>query len=840
MRLTKFCPAMFLAVLGATAPSQTAPAKNLHDYITKVKPWDAVASGPLMAVEWDSVNPDDGVPLGLAAYERKPFKAGGLTVLAPDRTIDFTDDDLPSAYDMLTTDEKIGFLLATLSPSDLQKMSARGISANELRGEQRAALLSILPKPVMYMQGQIEKIHGFSSREMPKPVPDDQLGNVRLQVSRGLSILYSAVNEGNGVSASNLNSLDYRGPSGTTVVHSGMMGRRFAGALSGRVVDNFERKGDLAWTDPRLDAQIDLTGPTQLGALVTLVRRQTGVEIYADARICDLVVGFIGAHARAGDILHGLCLAVTGAIRRVGSIYLLTWSKDGEASREVRLTARKALADAQIRGNVIQWMASVSSRRALDSVGFPEPDLAGVQGISSDRVSSDTSEFHSGWVELSALPDGVRELVKMDSEARTVNRGGVPIDSLQGKVRLTPTYGYRLMLPDGRPLEFHPLQLPLHQQVNVPKSAGTSKPLEFAKMPAGSAVGLRSDEPGVVADFCEKLKSYGISEMWLESRRRTAIQSAIDAGIKVDLVIRPWRLLPGERCPDIDRNVVGQTGSQLNVVPEARCDPSSKETWSFGDSCSPTDVGLTEHLRRVIDLVPPKGLNRIVVLDAMPPGYREPLASGMFVGAPSSFVIEGPVHASLMQATPLLGEFGYTLALRIGFIRKHGMDPIDLLQTNRVGLCPPAPFFDRAPFRNPFEGGYFYPNTSGTPPSLFHEWLTVRYEAVKIAYRSLMDALTGTAVPLYAEYQVPPKYMMGSYRSVSVIPYQAVQPEKFPSAGSVLDQTINSLNAEDEQGALNYPIPQDFQIARCFDLGDVPVRRVPTYLRYLFRPAATK
>ena len=54
--------------------------------------------------------------------------------------------------------------------------------------------------------------------------------------------------------------------------------------------------------------------------------------------------------------------------------------------------------------------------------------------------------------------------------------------------------------------------------------------------------------------------------------------------------------------------------------------------------------------------------------------------------------------------------------------------------------------------------------------------------------------------------------------------------------GVIRNVTINPLNAEDEQGTLIHPMPDDLGYATCFDLTDTPAKKWPAYLRYLFHP----
>jgi len=155
-----FIPTMFLSLAqGPTKPQQPGPSITLTQYIESMH-WDPAKSGPLIAIEAEKLYINDDGPNDLSGFEQKMVKAGKLSVIAQNWAISLEDEDLPNAYQALSPDEKLIFLLATLSSGDLRKLTGEGLSPQDLTGEQRAALVSMIPKPLTYLAGET---HGNGS-----------------------------------------------------------------------------------------------------------------------------------------------------------------------------------------------------------------------------------------------------------------------------------------------------------------------------------------------------------------------------------------------------------------------------------------------------------------------------------------------------------------------------------------------------------------------------------------------------------------------------------------------------------------------------------------------------
>jgi len=585
--------------VGNCASVQASPPEdepiNLRTYVAKVLRWHPAASGTLVGIDLDKTYPDDGAAKNLSAYERKIVKLGNLSVLVPDRMVVFDDEDLPSPYDLLSDDEKIDFLLATLGPAELRKLNGDGLRADDLRDEQHAAFLSMLPKPFKYQEGTVSGIQGTETGEDIR-LPDDKLGQIRLQLHRGVLVSFGMkLEQNNGRSSQLISSLQYRGHDGDQIaILAGESGIE-SSALPGRIVKSVERKSEIDWTQHALAAEFQLRPKTTVGETVAAIRTRTGLEIYADRRIRSFELDAIGTRCRVGDLLRGMTLAVGGAIRKVGPVYVLTPQLEGQKAKETRLATRKYLENRQIHGRVSAWQAEVERRGLLKQLAFGPVDSFDGPSIPKNLYAESENPEPEHWVALTQLPGAIASAIK-DSEAEPQPpTPGVLDPAMKGKVSVTFCAGFRFVLPDGRPLGYKLINQEPHTVEAKPDPAVDDSAKDFRQLKFSSVVAFRSDDPATVQQLCESAKKFHIPEIWLDSRSQEAVATAVRSGLTVDLVIRPWRVLPGESCADPDRTVMGSVGSKLNEVPETRIQPLNFRTVTYFDSFSPEDAGLSAH-----------------------------------------------------------------------------------------------------------------------------------------------------------------------------------------------------------------------------------------------------
>jgi hypothetical protein len=316
-------------------------------------------------------------------------------------------------------------------------------------------------------------------------------------------------------------------------------------------------------------------------------------------------------------------------------------------------------------------------------------------------------------------------------------------------------------------------------------------------------------------------------------------------------VIRPFLLLKGESNADTDRNLIGQTGSQLDELPEARFDPSTRRIDSFANSISPGSSDLMAHWNRFAGLIPKAGIHRIVVLDDEPGGYEQPVGSRTSNGA--SFISTGGgsvminnawTQEALRSSASELFDFGYTVYLRLEFLRTHQIDPIDLKLPNRSSFAPPIPYFEY-----PIMGagpGRQYPGLDfpliqrGATDGMSQDWHAMRHAFMAPAMAGLIDKLSPFCNSIYLEGPKPNTYRASSFpqRVVKTGPWES--PPDWSGSSFITFISFGPQNTEDEQGELVWRPFVSATKPFCFDLRDVPKDRFSSYLRYLLKsPAAS-
>lgn len=820
---------------------QVEPLITLSQYIDSLH-WDSKKSGPLIAINAAELYIDDDAPKTWAGFEQKLVKSGSVNVVAQNWQVALDDSDLPNPYQALSQDQKLIFLLANMDASEIAKLTSEGISAAELRGEERQALLSMLPKPLTYFSGMADG-ESFSGSSPMETLPDHELEHVKLQFRKGLTVTFGAVaTRQNGQSATSLSSLNYGAGGPVPAVHSSFARRFGRGpAYPGRIVESKERKSQISWGDPRLSKAIRLTSSSRLSEVVSAIRAETGIEIYADVRISGLTVNTVGASASAGDLLRGLALAVGGAVRQVGSAYVLTSSIDGTATEETKLRAHLAIGQLEIQDRLVQWEEAVGSHGFLESLAFSPDDRFQGRSISADMIGGRRDSFEAGWVPLSRLPASIQAAVShSSSQGRHSNDAVGPVPELEGKAKLGSELGYRFVLPDGRPLEyqrFNALNWKPASMSDV-NSKESGIPIDPSKLAPGSAVAIGAGDPATVTRLCADIKNSGMSEVWLDSTSPSAIEAAQASGLTVDLIVHPWSLLKGERNMEPDKNVLGMTGSQLSKLPGARYDSAGRRYNTYADSLSPGASEVERHWSRLVGSIPKKGIHRIVLLDTEPGGYQTPEKESHGV----VFGFGGSQSGSLLDAAPGLFEFGYTGELRMEFLRKHQIDPVDLIPPVIQKLGPPIPFFEHfmVPRKmSPYASVYFPVVQPPQLEHLIHEWQVFRSSFMSQKIDDLAEKLSLLCDSVLMEGQAPGDRFGARFaaRTVKPGPWEGLPDWKSHANVSFIsfgpENTEQVINDQTELAWKPY-IPANFPF--CFDLREVSPDRVPTYLRYLLRP----
>ena len=829
-----------LAVLAGLNPLALAQAqqtgetpKSLLEFI-KSSNYVNSNSGTLIGIDLDQVYSEVDHPVSFQDYQRRVAKTGSANVVILDKTMAIDDADLPNAYDRLIDSDKLNFLLATLSDANIRRLNTEGLSPNELSGQQKAALLSMMPHPLSFREGVVDG-SGTRSDVNPTTLPDSDLGGVKLQLYRQLDVEFGRTQspDGHGYGASALTSLQVRGPDGSRILIS----NREFGLTSehyGHVETTTEKTSQINWNRRELSETLQVPAEITVGGAIQMIDQASKLEIYADRRVQNRQIFCFGLSITARDLLRGITYALDGAIRQVGGAYILTANVEGALSREVRMRSKMAMDDMQIAANVRKWQEAVDKRGVFEKLDFSPQDPFSPASIPAQSIAAQSNNADSMWIPLTSLPAAISSAV---SQALTNAKANVAINprgqawnydpSFSDKVLLRENFGYRLVLADGRPLEYHPVWPHSQNAIVNGGPPPTELPTFFNTLKVGSAVGYRSDDPGAVGSLCGRLKHFGVTELWLETQSAQALQAAIASGIKVDLVVRPWRIMRGESSSDADLNVMGLTGSQINKIQEARVDSSGTLLSTFFDTLPP-GTDLTDHFERLAKLIPKTGLNRIIVLDATPGGYEKADPQNRIFGVVRD-------HPSLQSAVPALYKFGYTVGARLQFIRQNDVDPIDMTVPGRATLCP-SPYFDQRPFsvfaaHSPVD----FPSVQPLDSKVLYAWNKEHEDWCTPALNQFLSSLPLPASQVFVRR--PPDPRFGGMTSRLVVQSEADDAAGRP--GSVTVMTLNPVTCEDGQGNITYkPDTQLTFFEICFDLSDVPASQVDAYLHYLFKPTS--
>jgi hypothetical protein len=409
----------------------------------------------------------------------------------------------------------------------------------------------------------------------------------------------------------------------------------------------------------------------------------------------------------------------------------------------------------------------------------------------------------------------------------------VPTPGLENKLQFSESIAYRFILPNGNALDGENLDIGDGLQMGGPSDVD-KLPINPKTLPSGSSIGYRSEDPEDVKRFCGLAKSHGFQEVWLQTYNPRALSAALESGLTVDLVLKPWKILPGE-AGDPDLNVLGQTGAELNEVAEARIDFGTGQTWWFENSFSPAGPDMSAHWRRLVSLASDKKIRSVILLDAIPGGYQ-----GNFINEDWNRIDHRPffyngveLPKSVKDLAPDVYNFGFALDVRLKSLRRFGIDPIDLEWPARHSSYVGVPFFESGP-----SGARGYPAchfNDGDALDVCHEIEKLRFDDAKDGLRQLFQALAVDNHPILFQHQHrdPSSYSKSA-------DYQFGPPSALENVFSQdRDQsemvTISPALAEDSRGEIRYTLPIKPSKPTCIDFSEVPIHRLGIYFDQFFK-----
>lgn len=711
----------------AIVSAQGTP-KTLAQYLPSLK-----SEGPVFALDAAKVRAA-GDKQGLAAFDRQRVKVGAFVAIVPTEMV-VVDDSFQNAgslTDGLPAQTKLLYLLQSLTSEQWKRITGAGIGLSDLQGEQRAVFQSILPKRLGWRAYRLKK-DGMDSDEVGKgEVPKKDLEAVKIRIFRDLSF---DVNLADNVRARTTHDTYlYRGKPGDLFLErEGQFeeGADDFGLPARQAIPNVAKPSALKYDAKEFDALV--TVPKN--ASVREVLAAVGPEIYADLRVADLKVTFTGGPVRTGDLLKALALGVTGTFRRVGAAYVLTSDSMGLGTRKLRYS----LWWEDIRGRSLrladEWRRKIGER--VEQVGFDKGSPFTPNASMQAHLAVQDTARTDDWISSNDLSAPVRDYLNLINRHYPHQR----IDT--GKVRLTSQFRYGFVLPDGRTLRPEIQALGTRSEF-APRNGADGGPARVPPFSLPIAIGksvprlaIRAETPTLAKTAAGLAVARGFQELWIETDNPTVLPAAVEAGkkdeLQVRLLIRPWSPKTG----DPDRNLLGDTGAQmgprlgaLNLMKEMQRSFQPEPLDGY-DRMTPFDPERTKVWGNYLSMAATPGLAGVVVASVHTLGYEGPSDRLTFYGT----------SRALQEAR----KFGYSEAQRLAFLRKHGIDPIDLVPTGLMtGPDLRQPFFLDDNLRGL---PTIYDGRDVPHPGLQKaqtEWARFRSEAFQSALLKLLNDLGGT------------------------------------------------------------------------------------------------
>ncbi len=823
----------------------TAPPITTLDRALEQVPWDPEPRGPLLVVAPASVRawtpkrspeepygytpppplppvPPGGYRMNVVAphFGRKLVRLDTLSVLAPTEMVVFnTRPGKPDLFAGLRRGEKIRLLQASLSPAQWRQLGGeQGLGASDLTAEQRALFLSLLPDPFKVRRYTVHKGGGWGYRGSPKEtditLSPAQRAGVRLRLSRGIELMLPYANQPNAFT-----SVSSRRPEGTEFLGmaSGMdwyPRPDVYGVTLRQEVPNRLKPGELNFEAPALQAAISLEDAKTVGDLVKRAADAARVEIIADARVASLPVWTKGASARAGDVLKALCYAVTGAFRKVGTLYLLTNDVIGIGTRRTFLSEWYRTAQLQEQAQREELNRRIQKQQPLQYIGYGQEDAGVLKPETLQNIEQgwNTREgrYKRHQIPVTALPPAQQEIVQQTVASRSEQAGSPQINGSQVHVSVRLRLSY--IAPgvgvidtqegfSGSPQEMLP---PLPPPVPAAAASASSPDAAIPFLPSMTArilyVAPATPEAAAQA-VAAAAQRRGITHVWIDTPIATEnaagkeiVAAAIAAAagkekrVPIFAVIRllqtPPAAAPAPDAPALaldaladsrDLNLLGETAA-VWAARQAALSPTTpqlafmKETYGrMGDWLRPDAPTVAALLKqRLAQIAALPGLAGIALRDTAAPGYTDP-------GSSRSFSMDN-------------ADYGYTLENRLAFLRQQSIDPIDLGSRTYIGVDTNLPFFSDQGPRLIRVDGRMVEDTAALSPQ--QRWNELRYKknAALLAdlYATVRAAAARPDLPLYIRDRISFGFgfggWYGSWDKPDTLPRSALETLSTPEA----------------------------------------------------------
>lgn len=642
---------------------------------------------------------------------------GSVDAIAPSTMVVLNNNPgPPDLSDVLSPTAAFKELAASLTDSQWAKFTSEsGIGLSDLDDDQQPLFWAIFPgrslKIIPAPTGDM-----IESKEQPTDISTD-LPQVHIRVAQKVDFFGRGPDGGFAIS-NTVNPAPGAPLKWVTAPTRKPPAKSLYGNLVRAEVDNQLKPSDLMYNSPALQVPIPLDGIRTVRDLALRIGHATRIEVYADPHYATRTVTFLGTDktATASDLLQALALCVAGTYRAVGPAYVLTndlvgiattretWEvyhegverilSDADDKTQAALYQKRGGDTISYFGDPLALSAQELAPSKNDPIGqflpwlvglgdHPYGELTSGQQAAAKQVVNSYAAGHaaaiaknpdeaevSNW-KWSALPHPVAQLIAPDfSQPIALNTAGI--------------YG---LLEPAIDVENKALKAALaweKQNVLPPKPGDKPIPplADLLKKISHRALLAAPRSPDEVKTLVAAMQKMGLSELWLtvfadgEARipntpfprpldeKDDILASALAAtkgtGIKVFPVasLLTWGHAPDAELRDL--NVLGEN-SVVIAAREMEDHPfvyqaSGVDAKPAGMWVSPFSSTVGASLTGLIKAMASRpGIGGLIWRDTGPPGYTE-----------------SPLW------TPLETFVGYTDAARLGFLRAHGVDPVDI------------------------------------------------------------------------------------------------------------------------------------------------------------------
>jgi hypothetical protein len=319
------------------------------------------------------LTPDESVRQIAVTYGQIVQDFGDVTAVAPPTmTVLNTDPGDPDPYDGLPPTDALKLLAGSLSDAQWALLTGtQGLGYDDLTDARQQGLFR-----AQFLGGLvIQQVLDNSATPLPGiTLTADDLRVVRLRLCQQVSIMLPVIGQPQSYSGMGIEPDD-----GKPHYISGFIDNTDADTVYGvqlrAVVPNTPKPSDLS--EDSLNAAIPLAGIKTVGDLIGRIGVTAHLELYADPRYASRLVILAGPmSARAGDLLQALALCVRGTYRHVGPAYVLTDDLMGLGTRQMILSRFAQQADEARAGAMEDAGDHLYARGGLMALPAADPGLS--------------------------------------------------------------------------------------------------------------------------------------------------------------------------------------------------------------------------------------------------------------------------------------------------------------------------------------------------------------------------------------------------------------------------------------------------------------------------------